>query len=66
MENLLSAQDVAYELKIHVQTLRDYIREGRIEAYYIGGRHQFSRSQINDFLEKSKTTERLKEKEQPV
>lgn len=38
MESLLTVEDVADQLKVHPETVRRWLREGRLEGYRISRR----------------------------
>lgn len=50
MQKLLSTSDVAEVLSISVDTIRDYIREGRLSASYIGRRWKVREEDLHQFL----------------
>lgn len=52
MLNINEASDV---LRVHPETLRRFIREGRLGAYKIGRRKLISKEEIEKFIKKCKT-----------
>jgi excisionase family DNA binding protein len=46
---LLSVFDIAKRLKLHVKTVRNYVREGRLKAVRIGKQYRISRSDLETF-----------------
>jgi excisionase family DNA binding protein len=46
---LLSVFDIAKRLKLHVKTVRHYVREGRIKAVRIGKQYRIARSDLEAF-----------------
>ncbi|HEX5420509.1 MAG TPA: helix-turn-helix domain-containing protein [Gammaproteobacteria bacterium] len=48
-EELLSIFEVAKRLKLHVKTVRNYVREGRLKAVRIGKQYRISRADVEAF-----------------
>ena len=48
--NDLSVSEVAASLRVSPTTIRRYIRDGRMEAYRVGGRWRVAKDSIEDFL----------------
>ena len=46
---LLSVFDIAKRLKLHVKTVRNYVREGRLKAVRIGKQYRIARSDLEAF-----------------
>lgn len=46
---LLSVFDIAQRLKLHVKTVRNYVREGRLKAVRIGKQYRIARSDLEAF-----------------
>jgi excisionase family DNA binding protein len=46
---LLTAEEVAGLLNLHVKTVRRYVREGRLKARRIGKEYRIARSDLHDF-----------------
>jgi excisionase family DNA binding protein len=46
---LLSVFDIAKRLKLHVKTVRNYVREGRLKAVRIGKQYRIARSDLETF-----------------
>lgn len=50
---LLDTKEVSELLKIHPETVRRFIREGRIKAYLVGKQKLVREEEIKNFIEKS-------------
>lgn len=50
---LLNTKEVSALLKIHPETVRRFIREGRIKAYLVGKQKLVREEEIKNFIEKS-------------
>jgi excisionase family DNA binding protein len=48
-QELLSVFDIATRLKLHVKTVRNYVRDGRLKAIRIGKNYRISRSDLEAF-----------------
>lgn len=48
-EELLSIFEIAKRLKLHVKTVRNYVREGRLKAVRIGKQYRISRADVEAF-----------------
>jgi excisionase family DNA binding protein len=48
-QDLLSVFDIAKRLKLHVKTVRNYVREGRLKAVRIGKQYRIARSDLEAF-----------------
>ena len=46
---LLSVFDIAKRLKLHVKTVRNYVREGRLKAVRIGKQYRIARTDLEAF-----------------
>ena len=55
MEKMLNIDEAATVLRVHPETLRRFIREGRICAYKIGRRKLISKNEMEKFIKKCKT-----------
>jgi excisionase family DNA binding protein len=49
-EPLLSVFDIATQLNLHVKTVRNYVREGKLTATRIGKQYRISRRELEAFL----------------
>ncbi len=58
-ERLLTVAEVAHQLQVDEQTVRRWIRQGRLVAHNLGGKagYRIQRSALLDFLEKTKAPE---------
>lgn len=52
---MLTIDEVSAVLRVHPETLRRFIREGRLGAYKIGRRKLISKEEIEKFIKKCKT-----------
>lgn len=51
----LSTEDVAKELKVRVERVREWIRRGDLTAYRVGGRdYRIKREDLNKFIEEGR------------
>ncbi len=48
-QDLLSIFEIAKRLKLHVKTVRNYVREGRLKAVRIGKQYRISRADVEAF-----------------
>lgn len=48
-EELLSVFDIAKRLNVHVRTVRNYVRDGRLRAVRIGKQYRISRADLEAF-----------------
>ena len=48
-QELLSVFDIAKRLKLHVKTVRNYVREGRLKAVRIGKQYRIARADLEAF-----------------
>jgi excisionase family DNA binding protein len=53
---LLTVEEVAKEVKVHSETVRNWIRKRELPAIDIGGEYRIYRSDLDDFLQRRKTT----------
>ncbi|MDN5916811.1 MAG: helix-turn-helix domain-containing protein [Pseudonocardia sp.] len=49
MQELLTADDVADRLGLHVRTVRNYIRDGRLPAVRVGKQYRIARADLEAF-----------------
>ena len=59
-EQLLTVEQVAKQLQVHVETVRVWIRRGELLAINIGNEYRIRRSDLNDFLQRRQTDKRDK------
>ena len=50
-QQLLTVQDVAKMLKCSLQTVRNYIKEGKLTAYKIEGMYRIPNNKLQEFIE---------------
>ncbi|HEX5046246.1 MAG TPA: helix-turn-helix domain-containing protein [Gammaproteobacteria bacterium] len=48
-QELLSVFEIANRLKLHVKTVRNYVREGRLKAVRIGKQYRIARADLEAF-----------------
>jgi excisionase family DNA binding protein len=48
-QELLSVFEIARRLKLHVKTVRNYVREGRLKAVRIGKQYRIARADLEAF-----------------
>ncbi len=48
-QDLFSVMDIATRLNLHVKTVRNYVREGRLKATRIGKQYRISRADLEAF-----------------
>lgn len=48
-QELFSVMDIATRLNLHVKTVRNYVREGRLKATRIGKQYRISRADLEAF-----------------
>lgn len=49
-EDMLSIEDVADRLGLHVRTVRTYVRDGRLKAVRVGKQYRIAESDLDAFL----------------
>ena len=54
-KELLTTEDIAQYLGYHIETIRLYIREGKLKAIRIGREYRVRREDFEEFLEERKT-----------
>jgi len=52
---LLTVDEVAKEVKVHTETVRNWIRKKELAAIDIGGEYRIYRRDLDDFLQRRKT-----------
>jgi excisionase family DNA binding protein len=63
----LTVEEVADELRVHPETVRQWIRDGELDAFDTGRGYRISRIDLNDFVQSRKTSKRhrkVREKDQ--
>jgi excisionase family DNA binding protein len=51
----LTLQEIADELKLHIETVRERVRTKRLTAYRVGRDYRVKRSDLDKFLEERRT-----------
>jgi len=55
-KELLTTEDIAEYLGYHIETIRLYIREGKLPAIKVGREFRIHREDFEKFLEERRTT----------
>lgn len=63
-EQQLTVEEVAEELRVHPETVRQWIRGGELDAFDTGRGYRISRTDLDNFVQRRKTSRRHKKKEQ--
>jgi excisionase family DNA binding protein len=50
-----TVEDIAEELSVSVDTVRNWIKQGKLEAYKVGRDYRISREQFEKFMEERRT-----------
>ena len=59
-EKQFTVEEVAEELRVHPETVRQWIREGELDAFDTGRGYRISRHDLDDFIQRRKTGKRRK------
>jgi len=51
----LTLQDIADELKLHIETVREWVRTKRLTAYRVGRDYRVKRADLDKSLEERRT-----------
>lgn len=62
-EQQLTVEEIAEELRVHAETVRQWIRDGELDAFDTGRGYRISRADLDEFIQKRKTSRRRKEKD---
>jgi len=54
---LLTVKEVAEEVKVHAETVRNWIRRRELPAVDIGGEYRVSRRDLDEFLNRRRTVD---------
>lgn len=54
----LTVEEVADELRVHPETVRQWIREGELDAFDTGRGYRISRTDLDKFIQTRKTGRR--------
>ncbi len=60
-EQLLTVEQVANIMQVHVETVRVWIRNGDLVAVNIGKEYRVTRKDLNTYIEERKTNKRKKQ-----
>jgi len=55
MERFYTVYEIAKILKVHWQTVLDFIRSGRLKAFKLGRGYRIEEKDLRKFIEKGKT-----------
>ncbi len=50
-----TVEDIAEQLGVSVDTVRNWIKQGKLEAYKVGRDYRISREQFEKFMEERRT-----------
>jgi excisionase family DNA binding protein len=59
-DKMLTVQQVADHIQVNPETVRNWIRTGELDALDIGGEYRISRADLDDFIQRRKTSRRKK------
>ena len=62
-EQQMTVEEVADELRVHAETVRQWIRAGELDAFDTGRGYRISRTDLDDFIQKRKTSRRRTKKD---
>ena len=65
-EKQLTVEEVAEELRVHPETVRQWIREGELDAFDTGRGYRISRKDLDDFIQRRKTGKRRGKPEERI
>lgn len=65
-EKQLIVEEVAEELRVHPETVRQWIREGELDAFDTGRGYRISRKDLDDFVQRRKTSKRRGKPEEGI
>ncbi len=60
-DKMLTVQQVADQIQVNPETVRNWIRIGELDALDIGGEYRISRADLDDFIQRRKTGRRKKQ-----
>jgi excisionase family DNA binding protein len=58
IQETLTVEEIAAELRVHPDTVRGWIRSGELIAVDIGREYRIYREDLNDFIQRRKTGKR--------
>ena len=59
-EQQLTVEEVAEELRVHPETVRQWIRDGGLDAFDTGRGYRISRADLDTFIQSRKTARKRK------
>lgn len=59
-DKMLTVQQVADRIQVNPETVRNWIRNGELDALDIGGEYRIAPSDLEDFIQRRKTGRRRK------
>ena len=59
-DKMLTVRQVADQIQVNPETLRNWIRTGELDALDIGGVYRISRADLDDFIQRRKTGRKKK------
>ena len=65
-EKQLTVEEVAEELRVHPETVRQWIRTGELDAFDTGRGYRISRRDLDDFVQRRKTSKRREKPEEGI
>ena len=57
MSEWLTVEDIANDLSVSIETVRNWIRRKKLTAYRVGRDYRIRRADYNRFLEERRTTD---------
>lgn len=57
LDEWVTLQEIADELKLHIETVREWVRTKRLPAYKVGRDYRVKRTDLNKFLADRRTTD---------
>jgi excisionase family DNA binding protein len=57
MSEWLTVEDIANDLSVSIETVRNWIRRKKLTAYRVGRDYRIKRADYNRFLEERRTTD---------
>jgi excisionase family DNA binding protein len=63
-EKQLTVEEVAKELRVHPETVRQWIRDGELEAFDTGRGYRVSRPDLDAFIQRRKKRRKISEEDE--
>lgn len=57
-DKMLTVQQVADQIQVNPEMVRNWIRNGELDALDMGGEYRISRADLDDFIQRRKTSRR--------